>query len=111
MNTDGVVPARHAGLILELQRLGLVARFRRWAMGDTIVVAAATHESEDGIDVLIRSVCLYPSDSDTWIIDISFIGGRSESPPISEAVICDEVRRIVATDDVYWATQKRWSHS
>ena len=108
MAPEVLVPARHARLIAELQALGLIARLRRGAMGDTILVAAATDRIEEGIERLIRSICLCPSGGDDWVIDVSPIGGRSESPPISDAAISDEVRKVVATDESYAAAKSRW---
>ena len=101
------VPIRHLRLIEALEAMGFIAKYREWAMGQTIQVAHSV-DTIDEIQVLNRVVSLEPAGDDSWVMQMGVIGGRSDSDPIAEEDLCGELKRILATDESYHRAQRFW---
>jgi hypothetical protein len=103
------VPERHQQLIARLTKRGLVAEFRRWAMGDTISVADKAWVDKDGLENYNLQLYLYPAGESSWIIDTMYlIGGNCQSPPIAETEILERVAEVLVSKDAYARESRRW---
>lgn len=107
------IPVRHQRLMKALQELGLVVRYRSWAMGDTLLVADCLNES-DGIASFDRVVWLCPEDEHKWTMHFMVAGMRSDSHPFSEDEIREQTAKALssktnyARQQMHWVAEHRW---
>jgi hypothetical protein len=85
-----LVPIGHQHMLAKLSAMGLNARFRRWAAGETGLVKSEPYLATPnlGIRVSKRVAHLIPTAPDRWKVDIGISDDQTRS--------ADEVVRFVA---------------
>ena len=103
-DSDRLMPPEFQTVIDRLRERGLVARFRRWVMGDSIFVGHERRIHRGGIEGFGRVIYIGQRDNGTWYT-FDLIAGEED---IDESEIVRYVeRRLMATEEEYQGETRR----
>jgi hypothetical protein len=105
--SDRSIPPEFQTIIDQLRQRGLDARFRRWAMGDSVFVGSERTTGPGGIELFGRAIYIGRRDNGTWYAsDLS----AGEEDDVDEHEIVRYVeRRLAMTAEEYRAEGRRQS--
>ena len=104
-DSDRSTPSEFQTLIDRLREQGLDARFRRWAMGDSIFVGGERTTGPGGIELFGRAIYIGRRDNGTWYASDLTFGDEEDLDELEIARYVE--RRLTITAEEYRAERRR----